>query len=51
MHEGALVEAFEECGYVLVDLDAAGAEEFLAGCQQARVTWRDANSSCPRLAA
>ena len=29
--EGALVEAVEEFGYVLVDLDAAGVEEFLAG--------------------
>jgi hypothetical protein len=31
VHECALVEAFEEFGYVLIDLDAAGVEEFLAG--------------------
>ena len=30
MHEGALVEAFEEFGYVLIDLDATGVEEFLS---------------------
>ena len=31
VHESALVEAVEEFGYVLVDLDAAGVQELLAG--------------------